>query len=74
MLFRSHAMYRSALEFYRATRGKGAKAQDPSTFFKRRKMQREFGRFKNGSRSSHRARYQKAWHSFEKEFKKAMEQ
>jgi hypothetical protein len=57
-------LFKTASEFYRGTRGKGAKAQDPSTFFKRRNMGREFRRFRNGSRNSHRGRYQKAFRSF----------
>jgi hypothetical protein len=67
------AVFRAALQFYRSKRGKGAKAQDISTFFKRRRLQRDFGRFWGGARNSHRGRFQKAWRRFERRFKESVQ-
>src|SRR5207249_4281829 len=65
-------MFRAALQFYRSKRGKGAKAQDISTFFKRRKLHRDFGRFWSGTGNSHRGRFQKTWRRFEGRFKESV--
>jgi hypothetical protein len=67
------ALFRAALQFYRSKRGKGAKAQDISTFFKRRKLHRDFTRFWPSSGNSHRGRFQRAWRRFEKSFRAAVQ-
>jgi hypothetical protein len=50
-------VFRAALAFYRAKRGKGATALDVSTFFKRKKLDREFARYWTSSRNSHRGSF-----------------
>ncbi len=47
-------VFRAVLAFYRAKRGQGATALDVSTFFKRKKLDRDFGRYWTSSRNSHR--------------------
>ena len=68
------AMFRAASQFYRARRGKGPKALDPSTFFKRRDLHRQFARFWRGSSNSHRARFNRAWARFQRELSKVAEE
>jgi hypothetical protein len=46
-------------------RGKGATAQDVSSFFKLHNQHVEFEKFWRGPSNSHRAAFQKAWEKFE---------
>jgi len=71
LLQANDAMFRAALQFYRSKRGKGATAQDISTFFKRRKLHRDFDRFWAGARNSHRGRFKRAWRRFEGRLKES---
>ena len=66
-------MFRAALQFYRARRGSGARALDPSTFFKRRGLDREFEKFWLGSSNSHRPGFGRAWKRFERELETSRE-
>lgn len=68
------AAYRGALQFYRAKRGTGERAQDISTFFKRRGLHRDFERFWRSSANTHRGRFQKAWKGFERKFSQEVNQ
>jgi hypothetical protein len=70
----SDAMFRSASQFYRARRGKGPKALDPSTFFKRRDLHRQFDKFWGSSANGHRARFRRAWSRLERELAKVVEE
>jgi hypothetical protein len=62
----NNAVFNAALRFYRLRRGKGAKALDVSTFFKRRNLHREFEKFWRGSANQARPAFQKAWKKLEK--------
>ena len=66
-------MFRAALQFYRARRGRGARALDPSSFFKRKNLHREFDRFWRGSGNSHRRTFGRVWNRFRRELKQAAE-
>jgi hypothetical protein len=68
------AAYRGALQFYRAKRGTGERAQDISTFFKRRGLHRDFERFWRSSGNTHRGRFRKAWKGFERKFSQEVNQ
>jgi hypothetical protein len=65
--------FRAVLGFYRAKRGKGAKAIDVSTFFQRRKLNTEFAKFWHGSSNKHRSAFKRAWRRFEGTFRDAVE-
>jgi len=65
--------FRSALRFYRVRRGKGAKAIDVSTFFKRRRLDTEFAKFWKGSSNKDRSTFRKAWQRFEETFREVAE-
>jgi hypothetical protein len=64
----NHA-FKGALAFYRKKRGKGARAQDVSSFFKRKGLHNEFAKFWKGAGNPARASFAKAWKQFEREFK-----
>jgi len=64
-----HIAFRAVLRFYRAKRGKGAKAIDVSTFFQRTKLDAEFARFWDGGRNIFRGQFRKAWTRFERALK-----
>jgi hypothetical protein len=64
--YANNAVYRAALQFYRLNRGKGATAQDISTFFKIHKRHEDFEKFWKSTANSHRAAFDKAWAKFEK--------
>jgi hypothetical protein len=51
--------FRTVMRFYRARRGKGERAKDVSTFFKRRNVHKELARFWSGSKNSQRALFRK---------------
>ena len=68
-----HVAFRAALSFYRAKRGKGAKAIDVSTFFQRHKLPADFAKFWSGSTNKHRLAFKRAWKRFEETFKEAVE-
>jgi len=61
----SIAVYLAALRFYRQKRGKGAKATDVSTFFRRRKLPAAFTKFWNSKANNQRATFQKHLKKFE---------
>jgi hypothetical protein len=62
----NNSVFRAALQFYRENRGKGAKAADVSTFFKRRNLDRQFERFWRSSANKSRAQFQNAFKQFER--------
>ncbi len=62
-----HAVFKASLQFYRARRGKGAKALDVSRFFRRKGLHHEFSRFWQGSSSKSRSTFRRAWTQFERE-------
>lgn len=66
--------YREALRFYRRKRGTGQKAIDVSSFFKRRNLHKEFAKFWRGSGNKSRAKFQKAWSTFEKAMRQELEE
>jgi len=55
----SDALFRAALAFYRARRGKGETAMDVSSFFKRKKLDHDFARYWSGPANSHRRVFRK---------------
>jgi hypothetical protein len=65
------ALFVAALRFYRANRGEGPTAIDVSTFFKRRKLDKEFARFWRGSRNRSRVAFNRAWAKFSKALAKS---
>jgi hypothetical protein len=63
--------FRAVLAFYRARRGKGAKAIDADAFFQRRKLDTEFAKFWSGPLNKHRSAFKKSWKRFESTFQEA---
>lgn len=57
----SAAVLRAALQFFRARRGKGARATDVSSFFKRTGLHHEFDRFWGGGKNGQRGSLARAW-------------
>jgi AIPR protein len=68
-----HIVFNAALDFYRKKRGKGAKATDVSTFFKRKGRDREFDRFWNSSVNKRRGAFRRTWRKYEKTFREILE-
>jgi hypothetical protein len=62
-----NAVFKNAIAFYRARRGKGEKAADVSTFFQRRSLHREFERFWKSTPSKYRGQFKSAWTRFKNE-------
>jgi len=62
----NNVAFNAALKFFRLKRGKGPKAADVSTFFKRRNLHREFEKFWHSSSNNRRAAFQKALKQFNK--------
>lgn len=58
-------VFRAAIDFYRLNRGKGDKATDVSTFFKRKNLHIEFEKYWSGSKNKHKGRYKKFIRKFE---------
>ena len=56
----------SALKLYRAKRGKGATAQDVSSFFRRRGLVADLEKFMRGPGKQLRTKFRKEWGRFEK--------
>lgn len=54
----------AALRLYRIKRGKGARALDVSTLFKRRRLHDEFAKFWRGSKNRSRGVFNRAWNRF----------
>jgi hypothetical protein len=52
-------VFRAALEFYRLNRGKGDKATDVSSYFKRKNLHIEFAKFWAGPKNKHKSKYKK---------------
>ncbi len=66
--------FNGAIGFFRATRGKGKKAQDVSNFFYRRGLHESFGKHWRSSKNrKYRAAYAKTWKRFVGRFKSGME-
>jgi AIPR protein len=63
------AVYKAALRFFRRERGIGETAQDVSTFFKRKGLHKDFGRFWRGSGNMLRGPFLKKWRRFEEKIK-----
>jgi hypothetical protein len=61
-------VFNAALHFYRARRGKGARAIDVSSFFKRKNQHVEFDKFWRGSANKRRLSFQRIWTRYEKVF------
>ena len=62
-------VFKAALQFYRVRRGKGAKAIDVSSFFKRKNLHHEFLSFWRGSRNKFKGAFYKAINRFKHELK-----
>lgn len=58
-------VFRAAIDFYRLNRGKGDKAADVSSFFRKRNLHVEFAKFWGGSKNKRRARYGRFFEKFE---------
>jgi hypothetical protein len=57
-------VFSATLRFYRAKRGKGARALDVSSFFRRRGLDRQFETFWSSSRNSSRPGFNGRWKKF----------
>jgi hypothetical protein len=64
-------IFKAALVYWQKNKGKGAKAQDPSTFFRnKRGRHKEFLSFWRGSNNKYRGSFAKAWKKFGQGFAK----
>ena len=68
-----NAAFVAAISFYKHKRGKGAKAIDVSTFFKRRALDRQFRSFWGRSLNPSRGRFNNHWASFAKRLHERLE-
>ena len=66
-------VFKAALQFYRIRRGKGAKARDVSSFFKRKNLHVEFERFWQGSNNQRKGAFKRSWTRYEKKFREEVE-
>jgi AIPR protein len=57
--------FRAALDFYRFHRGKGDKATDVSSFFKRTNLHTEFAKFWSGSKNTHKSKFNRYVEKFD---------
>jgi hypothetical protein len=62
-------VFKAALHFYRIRRGKGAKAIDVSSFFKRKNLHVDFERFWHGGTNQRKAAFNRAWRRYERVFR-----
>lgn len=58
-------VFRAAIEFYRLNRGKGDKATDVSSFFKRKSLHIEFAKFWASPKNKHKSKYNKFIEKFD---------
>jgi hypothetical protein len=63
------AVFKAGLQFYRVRRGKGAKAIDVSSFFKRKNLHVDFERFWEGSTNQRKGAFKRAWTRYERKFR-----
>jgi hypothetical protein len=68
----SAIVLRAAIQMYRAQRGKGAKAIDPSSYFKRPGLHRQLERFWKSRANKNRAAFLRAWTKFERSLEERM--
>lgn len=61
-------VFKAALHFYRTRRGKGAKAIDVSSFFKRKNLHVDFERFWHGGTNQRKVAFKRAWRRYERVF------
>jgi hypothetical protein len=66
-------VFKGALHFFRLRRGKGAKAIDVSSFFKRKNLHADFERFWHSSANQRRGAFKRAWGRYEKAFRQEAE-
>ena len=66
-------VFNAALHFYHTRRGKGAKAIDVSSFFKRKNLHLEFEKFWHGSINKRRGAFHRAWIRYEKVLRQEIE-
>jgi hypothetical protein len=64
----------AALKFYRAKRGKGARALDVSSFFRRLGLHDDFSKFWRTGGNTARSGFNRHWKRFEKELQLAVEE
>lgn len=70
-LFRmNNTVFSAALRFYRLKRGKGARATDVSTFFKRKNLHKEFAKFWNSPHNNSRTSFRRALKNTARELRK----
>ena len=62
----------TALRFYRRKRGTGQTAIDVSTFFQRRNLHKEFGKYWRGAGNKSRSAFNRAWTKFRKALEEEM--
>ena len=67
------AVFVAAIAFYRHNRGKGARATDVSTFFKKRGLDKQFESFWDGPRNRSRARFKRNWDRFASRLRQRLE-
>ncbi len=58
-------VFKAAIVFYRLNRGKGDKATDVSSFFKKKNLHVEFRKFWTSSKNKHKGKYKKFIEKFE---------
>jgi hypothetical protein len=67
----TNVAYNAALRFYNFKRGKGARAIDVSTFFKRKGLHKSFAQFWNSGNNQSRVSFRRALGKFAKEIEKS---
>ena len=66
--------YKGVIQFYRSRRGTGEKAKDPSTFFQRKGLHRDFANYWNRDGGKYKSQFSKALKAFKDEMREAAEE
>jgi hypothetical protein len=66
--------YKGVIQFYRLRRGTGEKAKDPSTFFQRKGLHRDFANYWNRNGGKYKSQFSKALKAFKDEMREAAEE
>jgi hypothetical protein len=66
--------YKGVIQFYRLRRGTGEKAKDPSTFFQRKGLHRDFANYWNRNGGKYKSQFSKALKGFKDEMREIAEE
>jgi hypothetical protein len=66
--------YKGVIQFYRSRRGTGEKAKDPSTFFQRKWLHRDFSNYWNRNGSKYKSQFSRALKAFKDEMREIAEE